>query len=308
MAFAFVFPGQGSQSVGMLSRVAEEPAVRHAFERASAVLGYDLWQLTQQGPEDALATTEYTQPAMLTAGIALASLWRERGGAEPALVTGHSLGEFTALVCAGALEFDPAVALVRERGRLMQQAVPAGAGAMAAVLGLEEPQIAQACAAAGGVVEPVNFNAPGQIVIAGERAAVTQAIEAARALGARRAVLLSVSVPSHCSLMREAATRFGETLASVPITAPRLKYVSAVDAGVHTDPQDIRALLVRQLASPVRWQETVRALIAQGARVLIECGPGKVLTGLNRRIERDPGLQCLAIEDIPSIQAALGSL
>jgi len=309
MAFAFVFPGQGSQSVGMLAALAAADAtVQATFDEASAELGYDLWKLVSEGPEEALNATARTQPALLAAGVATWRCWRARGGAEPALVSGHSLGEFTALVCAGALEFDPAVALVRERGRLMQQAVPAGAGAMAAVLGLEEPQIAQACAAAGGVVEPVNFNAPGQIVIAGERAAVTQAIEAARALGARRAVLLSVSVPSHCSLMREAATRFGETLASVAITAPRLKYVSAVDAGVHTDPQDIRALLVRQLASPVRWQETVRALIAQGARVLIECGPGKVLTGLNRRIERDPGLQCLAIEDIPSIQAALGSL
>ncbi|HTX25295.1 MAG TPA: ACP S-malonyltransferase [Steroidobacteraceae bacterium] len=306
MSFAFVFPGQGSQSVGMLAALAGSDEVRGAFAEASAVLGFDLWALTQAGPESLLNATENTQPAMLCAGVAVWRLWRGRGGAEPLAMAGHSLGEFTALVCAGALDFGAAVDLVRFRGRIMQEAVPSGTGAMAAILGLEDAQVIEACraAAAGAVVEAVNFNAPGQVVIAGERAAVGRALEAARRLGARRAVELAVSVPSHSSLMRPAVERFARKLEGIVLSAPRIPCVSAVDAEVHSDAADLRGLLARQLASPVRWRDTVRALAARGIGQLIECGPGKVLTGLNRRIERPAGLECLSVEDEPSVAAA----
>lgn len=307
MSFGFVFPGQGSQAVGMLAELGTQPVVRATFDQASAALGYDLWQLVSNGPEDRLNSTEQTQPALLAAGIATWRLWREHGGEVPSVVSGHSLGEFTALVCAHALEFEAAVDLVRHRGRLMQEAVPAGTGAMAAILGLEDAQVEQACreAASAGVVEAVNFNAPGQIVIAGESGAVQRAIEAAKALGAKRALALPVSVPSHSSLMRGAAQRFGEKLATVNVQAPQIAYVSAVDAQKHSDPADIRSLLVRQLASPVRWLDTVRALAATGIAQLIECGPGKVLTGLNKRIDRGGTLQFLSIDDAASLDAAL---
>lgn len=309
MSFGFVFPGQGSQSVGMLGEIASQPAVRATFEQASAALGYDLGQLVASGPEEKLNTTEFTQPALLAAGIATLRLWRERGGAEPSVVSGHSLGEFTALVCAGALQFEAAVDLVRHRGRLMQEAVPAGTGGMAAILGLEDAQVEQACreAASEGVVEAVNFNAPGQIVIAGESGAVQKAIEAAKALGAKRALALPVSVPSHSSLMRGAAERFGEKLKTVRISTPTLEYISAVDAKAHSDPDDIRALLVKQLASPVRWLDTVRSLAATGIAQLIECGPGKVLTGLNKRIDRGGTLQFLSLDDAASLDASLAT-
>jgi [acyl-carrier-protein] S-malonyltransferase len=246
---------------------------------------------------------------MLAAGVATWRLWRGRGGGEPAVVSGHSLGEFTALVCAEALGFAAAIDLVRFRGEVMQEAVPLGTGAMAAILGLEDGDIEQACreAAQGAVVEPVNFNAPGQVVIAGHREAVQRAIEAAKARGAKRAVPLPVSVPSHSSLMLGAAQRLGERLQAMEIRAPRIRYVSAVDAAAHDQPTDIRQLLVRQLSSPVRWADTVRALAAGGMGQLIECGPGKVLTGLNRRIERRAGLEFLALEDPPSIDAALAA-
>jgi [acyl-carrier-protein] S-malonyltransferase len=306
MSFAFVFPGQNSQSVGMLSVLANEPLIRTTFSEASAVLGYDLWELTQSGPESELNSTERTQPAMLTAGVALWRLWGARGGARPSEVAGHSLGEFTALTCAGALEFAPAVELVRSRGRIMQEAVPEGIGAMAAVLGLEDADVSRACleAAHGAIVEPVNYNAPGQVVIAGDKPAVERAVEVAKRLGAKRVLMLSVSVPAHSSLMRPAAARFAEKLLSIKMQAPQLPYRSAVDAAVHEDPSDIRELLVRQLASPVRWTDTVRALSGTGVRQIIECGPGKVLSALNRRIERRPDLQCLAIEDLASIDSA----
>ena len=309
MAFGFVFPGQGSQSVGMLGALAPaaEPAIRDTFAEASAVLGYDLWQLVTMGPAERLNSTECTQPAMLAASIATWRLWRNQGGGEPAVVSGHSLGEFSALVAAGALDFGAAVDLVRFRGRVMQEAVPAGTGAMAAILGLEDAQVIEACreAAQGGVVEAVNFNAPGQVVIAGAREPVERAIEAARQRGAKRAVALPVSVPSHSSLMRSAAERLGERLATIDFRAPRIRFVSAVDASPHEDAADLRQLLVRQLSSPVRWTDTVRALLASGIGSLIECGPGKVLTALNRRIER--GLGALALEDAASLQAALTS-
>ena len=314
MAFAFVFPGQGSQSVGMLAALAAtDAAVRSTFDEASAVLGYDLWKLVSEGPEDALNATARTQPALLAAGVATWRSWRARGGAEPATVSGHSLGEFTALVCAESLEFRAAVGLVRFRGEVMQEAVPAGSGAMAAILGLEDADVEAACreaAAAGGassVVEAANFNSPGQVVIAGETAAVERAIAAAKARGAKRAVMLPVSVPSHTSLMRGAAERLRGRLSSTEVRPPRLRYVSAVDAAAHTEPQEIRELLVRQLSSPVRWTQTVRAMIETGLEEIIECGPGRVLTGLNRRIERRAGLEFLALEDPASIDAALAA-
>jgi [acyl-carrier-protein] S-malonyltransferase len=294
----------------MLRALDAEADVRTTFAEASEVLGYDLWAVTQSGPPERLNATETTQPAMLTAGVALWRLWRRRGGGAPQAVCGHSLGEFTALVCAQVLELGAAVDLVRFRGRVMQEAVPNGTGAIAAILGLDEAQVEEACriAADGAVVEPVNFNAPGQVVVAGERAAVERALEAAKRLGAKRAVPLPRSVPAHSSLMRPAAERFDERIRSVELAAPRLIYVSAVDAEPHDDPADIRRLLVRQLASPVRWQDTVRALTARGISQLIECGPGKVLTGLNRRIDRRPDLHCLAIEDGPSLDAALAAV
>jgi [acyl-carrier-protein] S-malonyltransferase len=292
---------------------AADASVRATFDEASAVLGYDLWKLVSEGPEQELNSTARTQPALLAAGVATWRCWRARGGGEPAIVSGHSLGEFTALVCAGSLEFRAAVGLVRFRGEVMQEAVPVGTGAMAAILGLEDADIEAACreAAAGGgagsVVEAANFNSPGQIVIAGETAAVERAIAAAKARGAKRAVMLPVSVPSHTSLMRGAAERLRGRLSSTEVRPPRLRYVSAVDAAAHTEPQEIRELLVRQLSSPVRWTQTVRAIIESGLEEVIECGPGRVLTGLNRRIERRAGLEFLALEDPASIDAALAA-
>jgi [acyl-carrier-protein] S-malonyltransferase len=310
MSFAFVFPGQGSQSVGMLAALSElAPIVQTTFDEASAALGYDLWSLIQQGPAERLATTEVTQPAMLAAGIATARLWSHRGGAEPAVVGGHSLGEFTALVAAGALDFSTAIALVKFRGQVMQEAVPAGQGAMAAILGLKDADVEAACreAAQGGVVEPVNYNSAGQVVIAGEAAAVQRAIEVAKGKGAKRAAILPVSVPSHSSLMKGAAERFTERLAQVEIRAPRIRYVSAVDAAAHSDPADIKALLGTQLARPVRWQETVRAIAGTGVSQLIECGPGKVLLGLNKRVEGVSGVAFAALEDPAALDAALAA-
>ena len=298
-ALAFVFPGQGSQAVGMLGKLAgESPVIRQTFDEASRVLGYDLWQLCQQGPAEELNATEKTQPAMLVAGIATWRLWQERQGAVPTLVTGHSLGEFTALVAAGAIDFTACVDLVRFRGQVMQEAVPAGTGAMAALLGLEDDAVEAACreAAGGGVVEAVNFNSPGQVVIAGDKAAVLRAIEIAKGKGAKRAIELPVSVPSHSSLMKSAGARLGERLTSTEIRAPRIRYLSAVDAQEHSNPDDIRGLLVRQLSSPVRWTATVAALNAAGIRQVIECGPGGVLAGLVKRITRGGDTQTQALE------------
>jgi [acyl-carrier-protein] S-malonyltransferase len=310
MSFAFVFPGQASQSVGMLaSHSGTDPVVRATFDEASGVLGYDLWHLVQEGPTERLNTTEYTQPAMLAAGIATARLWARRKGGEPAAVAGHSLGEFTALVCAGALDFSTTIALVKFRGQVMQEAVPAGAGAMAVVLGLEDADVEAVCreAAQGGVVEAVNFNSQGQVAIAGETAAVQRAIEVAKAKGAKRAMTLPVSVPSHSSLMNGAAERFAKRLADVEIRAPHIRYISAVDAAAHAEPSDIRALLGRQLARPVRWPDTVRALAAAGVGQIIECGPGKVLMGLNKRVGQVTGVTFAALEDPASLDAALAA-
>jgi [acyl-carrier-protein] S-malonyltransferase len=308
MSFAFVFAGQGSQSVGMLAELAQsEASVRDTFAEASAALGYDLWKLVSEGPEAELNATERTQPAMLTAGVATWRAWRARGGGTPKLVSGHSLGEFTALVVAGALDFAPAVKLTRFRGEAMQQAVPQGSGAMAALLGLEDEEVQSVCreAARGEIVEAVNFNSPGQVVIAGHAAAVARAIEAAKTRGAKRAVTLPVSVPSHSSLMAQAGERLRGALDAIVLREPRIPYVSAVDARAHVAPSDIREILVRQLSSPVRWTQTVKLLCEGDLNQLIECSPGKVLTGLNRRIERRENLSFLALEDSKSLAAAL---
>jgi [acyl-carrier-protein] S-malonyltransferase len=296
----------------MLSKLAEQSGViRATFDEASQVLGYDLWKLCQEGPAEDLNSTERTQPAMLTAGIATWRLWQERGGAEPAIVTGHSLGEFSALVAAGAIEFAACVDLVRFRGKVMQEAVPAGRGAMAALLGLEDAEAEAACAeaeAAGGVVEAVNFNSQGQVVIAGEREPVLRAIEIARSRGAKKAVELPVSVPAHSSLMRAAGTRLGERLANTEIRVPRIRYVSAVDARTHADPDDLRALLVSQLSSPVRWTNTVTSITTGGGiRTVVECGPGQVLLALVKRIERRRETQVFGLEDQDSISAAISA-
>lgn len=314
MTFAFVFPGQGSQSVGMLAALASaEPLVQETFAEASAVLGYDLWQLCQQGPEEVLGSTERTQPAMLTAGVATWRVWRKHGGPMPAAMAGHSLGEYSALVCSGALDFKTAVALVQFRGQAMQAAVPAGQGAMAAILGVDDGDVEAACAEAAGtgapgeVVQAANFNSPGQVVIAGGAAAVDRAIEVLKSKGAKRAIKLPVSVPSHSALMLPAAERFAEKLRGIDFATPDVRDIYTVDVRTHQGPDSIRDALVQQLVKPVRWTETVRAMLAGGAKVLVECGPGKVLTGLNRRIDKNKDLAMLAIEDAESLQQALAA-
>ena len=314
MTFAFVFPGQGSQSVGMLAALASaEPLVQETFAEASAVLGYDLWQLCQQGPEEVLGATERTQPAMLTAGVATWRVWRKHGGPMPSAMAGHSLGEYSALVCSGALDFKTAVALVQFRGQAMQAAVPAGQGAMAAILGLDDGDVEAACAAAatsgspGEVVQAANFNSPGQVVIAGSAAAVDRAIEVLKNKGAKRAIKLPVSVPSHSALMQPAAERLADKLRGINFATPEVSDVYTVDVQTHKDADGIRGALVQQLVKPVRWTETVRAMLAGGAKTLVECGPGKVLTGLNRRIDKNKDLAMLAIEDMESLQQALAA-
>jgi [acyl-carrier-protein] S-malonyltransferase len=281
------------------------PVVRETFAEASRILGYDLWALTQEGPEAELNRTEKTQPAMLAAGVAAWRVWRGRGGTSPSVLAGHSLGEYTALVCAGAIDFADAVALVADRGRYMQDAVPAGAGAMAAILGLTDEQVVDACerAAEGEVVAAANFNSPGQVVVAGESASVQRVVALARQAGAKRAVVLPVSVPSHCALMRPAAERLAERLAGLAIRAPMVPVVHNVDARPRSEPQAIREALTDQLYRPVRWVECVRAMGAAGARTFVEAGPGKVLTGLQRRILADA--PALAVLDPDSLQAAL---
>ncbi len=309
MSLAFVFPGQGSQAVGMLAELgAAVPVVRDTFAEASSLLGYDLWQLTQDGPAEELNRTDVTQPAMLCAGVAAWRAWQHKGGAVPAMMAGHSLGEYTALVCAGAIAFRDAVSLVAERGRLMQEAVPAGSGAMAAILGLQDAQVVAACAAAaqGEVVSAVNFNSPGQVVIAGQVAAVERAVEAAKAMGAKRAVLLPVSVPSHCQLMRPAAERLAERLAAIAVQSPTIPVINNVDVIAATEPDAIRAALARQLYSPVRWVEIIGKMAAEGVDGLVECGPGKVLIGLNKRIAKE--MKAFALFDSAGLDEALAAL
>jgi [acyl-carrier-protein] S-malonyltransferase len=310
MAVAFVFPGQGSQSIGMLKALAEaEPVVTATFAEASEVLGYDLWQLCQTGPEESLNTTERTQPAMLAAGVAVWRVWRKRGGPAPTVMSGHSLGEFTALVCADSLDYPTAVELVSFRGRAMQEAVPVGQGAMAAVLGLDDEDVEAACreSANSEVVEAVNFNAPGQVVIAGHATAVKRAIEACKARGAKRAIDLPVSVPSHSSLMKPAATRLQERLERTEVRSPLVPEIYTVDVRKHGHPHGIRAALVQQLFSPVRWAETVRRMVASGVTHIVECGPGKVLTGLNRRVERRKEIEVYGVEDGATIDEAIAA-
>ncbi|MDB6048550.1 MAG: malonyl CoA-acyl carrier protein transacylase [Pseudomonas sp.] len=285
-SLAFVFPGQGSQSLGMLSELgAQYPLILDTFAEASAALGYDLWALTQQGPEEQLNQTDKTQPAILTASVALWRVWLAENGASPAFVAGHSLGEYSALVAAGSLSLSDAVKLVQRRGQLMQEAVPAGQGGMAAILGLADSEVLAACAesAQGEVVSAVNFNSPGQVVIAGSAAAVERAIEACKARGAKRAMPLPVSVPSHCELMRPAAERFAESIEAIAWQAPQIKLVQNVSASAVTDLATLKRDLLEQLYKPVRWVESIQYLAANGATRLVECGPGKVLAGLNKR-------------------------
>jgi [acyl-carrier-protein] S-malonyltransferase len=306
MTIACVFPGQGSQSVGMLAALAAAyPEVEETFKLASAALDYDLWQLTQQGPETELNRTDKTQPAMLAAGVAVWRVWQKRHGAQPAFMAGHSLGEYTALVCAGAMDLETAARLVAARGRYMQEAVPAGQGAMAAILGLADEQVRAACdqAAHGEVVAAVNFNSPGQVVIAGHSGAVARAVEIAKQSGAKRAVVLPVSVPSHCSLMGPAAERLALYLHDVEIKPPRIPVFNNVDVTLCETPEIIRDALVRQLVSPVRWSEIIQAMAGEGVRSVVECGPGRVLVGLNKRIDRD--MAALPVQDPVTLDEAL---
>lgn len=285
-SLAFVFPGQGSQAVGMLAELgAQHAVIGETFAEASAVLGYDLWALTQEGPAERLNQTDKTQPAILAASIALWRLWQAEGGAQPAFVAGHSLGEYSALVAAGCLPFADAVKLVELRGQLMQQAVPAGQGGMAAILGLDDDAVREACAEAaqGEVVSAVNFNAPGQVVIAGAAAAVERAIEACKARGAKRAMALPVSVPSHCALMRPAAEQFAAAVEAIDWQAPQIAIVQNTSAAVPASLDELKRDLLAQLYSPVRWVESVVVLAERGVTELVECGPGRVLSGLNKR-------------------------
>ena len=307
MKFSLVFPGQGSQSLGMMAAYGDSPVVRATFDEASSALGRDLWQLATQGPAEALNQTVNTQPLMLTAGVAVFRLWRDRGGRTPYMVAGHSLGEYSALVAAGVLRFADAVPLVELRARAMQEAVPSGEGAMAAILGLDAVAVKAACEAAaqGQVVEAVNFNSTEQIVIAGHAAAVQRAADAAKASGAKRALMLPVSAPFHCSLMKPAAERLGQRLAELSLSAPLIPVMNNADVACLSDPQLIKEALVRQAASPVRWVETMQAMAAQGVSHVYECGPGKVLAGLVRRCAE--GLIGGAMADLAGIEVALAA-
>ena len=304
--FAFVFPGQGSQTVGMLGELAaEHPVIETTFAEASQALGYDLWQLVQQGPAEELNKTWQTQPALLAASVALYRLWQQQGGAQPRLLAGHSLGEYSALVCAEVIAFADAIRLVELRGKLMQEAVPAGTGAMQAIIGLDDASIRQACeeSAQGQVVSPVNFNSPGQVVIAGNKEAVERAGAACKAAGAKRALPLPVSVPSHCALMKPAAEKLAIALREITFNEPKIAVVNNVDVKCETDAEAIRDALVRQLYSPVRWTESVQYIAAQGVTQLVEVGPGKVLTGLTKRIVDN--LTAAAFNDPAALTAAL---
>lgn len=306
---AFVFPGQGSQAVGMLADIgAGEPLVQDVFGEASEALGYDVWTLCQQGPAEVLNQTDKTQPAILTASVALWRLWQSKSSAVPAFVAGHSLGEYSALVAAGSVGLADAVRLVARRGELMQQAVPAGTGAMAAILGLDDEQVKSACeqAAGGEVVSAVNFNAPGQVVIAGSAAAVERAIANCKDMGAKRALPLPVSVPSHCELMRPAAEQFAKDITALDWRAPSIALVQNVTAAVVQDVEAMKANLLAQLYSPVRWVESMQSLADQGVTELVECGPGRVLSGLNKRCVK--GLNTYNLDTPDVLEAALAAL
>jgi [acyl-carrier-protein] S-malonyltransferase len=304
--FAYVFPGQGSQTVGMLAELAaENPQVEATFREASDALGYDLWQLVQQGPAEELNKTWQTQPALLAASVAVYRVLQSKSAVKPTLMAGHSLGEYSALVCAGVLNFADAIKLVELRGKLMQEAVPEGTGAMQAIIGLDDASIRKACeeSAQGQVVSPVNFNSPGQVVIAGNKEAVERAGAACKAAGAKRALPLPVSVPSHCALMKPAADKLAVALEAITFSAPNVPVVNNVDVKCETDGAAIRSALVRQLYSPVRWTEAVEFIAAQGVEQLLEIGPGKVLTGLTKRIV--DSLSAAAVNDSTSLSAAL---
>lgn len=309
MSLAFVFPGQGSQSVGMLADLAAQfTVVQQTYAAASDVLGYDLWKLVMEGPAEELNQTHITQPAMLAAGVAVWRVWQEKGGRMPSVMAGHSLGEYSALVCAGSLNFEEAIGVVADRGRFMQEAVPSGTGAMAAILGLADEQVIDVCrqAAEGDVVSAVNFNSPGQVVVAGSSAAVQRAVELAKGAGAKRAVVLPVSVPSHCSLMQPAAERLAERLKGVSVNTPDIPVINNVDVAMPTDGDAIRDALVRQLYSPVRWVETIEKMAADGVAGLVESGPGKVLAGLSKRINKE--MSAAAVFDAASLEQALNEL
>lgn len=309
MAFAFVFPGQGSQSVGMMAAYGDSSIIRSTFDEASATLGQDLWQLVADGPAELLVQTVNTQPLMLTSAIAAYRLWLDKGGRTPAVVAGHSLGEYSALVAAEVIDFKDAVPLVRLRAAAMQEAVPVGTGAMAAILNLDDEKIREACVEAeaevgnGEVVAPVNFNAPGQTVIAGSRAAVERACEGCKTRGAKRAVLLPVSAPFHSSLIRPAADRLGGRLAELVFSAPKILVVNNVDVSIESDPDRIKDALIRQAYSPVRWVETIQKIVSLGVSNVAECGPGKVLAGLTKRCA--DGVTGIALADLASIEANL---
>jgi [acyl-carrier-protein] S-malonyltransferase len=309
MKIAFVFPGQGSQSVGMMKSFAQLPGVRDTFSQASDAIGQDLWKLVEQGPADELNLTVNTQPVMLTAGIALHRAWRAENGARPAISAGHSLGEYSALVAGGAIDFADAVTLVRFRAQAMQEAVPAGVGAMAAILGLEDDLVRAVCEQASGtneIVEAANFNSPAQVVIAGNKAAVERAMEVAKGKGAKRAIMLPMSVPSHCSLMRPAAERMRERLKTVKIGTSNVPVLHNADVKSADSADGVRDALVRQLYQPVRWVDTIRAIVLAGATHIVECGPGKVLAALNKRIA--PETQALSFGDEPAFREALTAL
>lgn len=304
---AFIFPGQGSQSMGMLAEFSDNQQVTETFELASDALGYNLWDLCQNGPEENLNQTDKTQPALLTASVALWRVWQQRAPV-PTLLAGHSLGEYSALVCAGIIDFVDAVKLVEKRGLFMQQSVPAGVGKMAAIIGLDDDKVEQACASAAGnaVVSPVNYNSPGQIVIAGNAEAVERAIEACKESGAKRAMPLAVSVPSHCMLMKPASEQLAEELQTIEFSACDIKVVNNVDVKIETEASSIKDALVRQLYCPVRWSECINFMAKEGVDHLVECGPGKVLSGLNRRIDRS--LTSSQINQIDSLNQLVESL
>ncbi len=306
---AFVFPGQGSQSVGMLAQLAETyPVVKDTFAEASAVLGFDLWNLVANGPDTDLNQTQNTQPAMLAAGVAVWRIWCQQSQVRPAFMAGHSLGEYTALVCSGAMAFSDAIRLVAERGRLMQEAVPAGVGAMAAIIGLDDQKVVEGCAEAanGQIVAAANYNAPGQVVIAGETAAVERAMESLKAKGAKRALALPVSVPSHCLLMQTAAEQLDKVLQTLDLQKPEVTLIHNADVQSHPQADELRLALKQQLFMPVRWVECVSAMQAQGVTQFVECGPGKVLLGLNKRIAADASHASLFDND--SLNAVLEQL
>ncbi|HBC3840591.1 ACP S-malonyltransferase [Vibrio parahaemolyticus] len=303
--FAIVFPGQGSQAVGMLADLGEQyDVVKQTFAEASDALGYDLWALVQNGPAEDLNQTFRTQPALLASSVAIWRVWQELGLEQPVNLAGHSLGEYSALVCAGVIDFKEAIKLVELRGKLMQEAVPAGTGAMYAIIGLDDDAIAKACeeAAQGDVVSPVNFNSPGQVVIAGSKDAVERAGALCKEAGAKRALPLPVSVPSHCALMKPAADKLAVALESIEFNTPQLPVINNVDVAAETDPAKIKDALVRQLYSPVRWTESVQLMSEQGVENLLELGPGKVLTGLTKRIVKT--LSAAAVNDVASLEAA----